>query len=123
MNTENTELKSSVNEAKSKAGLAASGGSASRDQEIKKLIEGMAIARKAILADLKRRYEAGDKQVKLNGHSQRIDDEGEPSNYHSGAGEIVCPVCESGSLRYSRASYNGHVHAACSHSGCVRWME
>ena len=108
---------------KAQAGLPPARGSASRDEEIKKLIEGMAIARKAIIEDLMRRYKAGDKTVKMNGHSQGIDDEGEPSNYVSGAGEIVCPVCESGALRYSRASYNCHVHAACSHEGCVRWME
>mgnify|MGYP001081117917 CR=1 FL=1 len=39
------------------------------------------------------------------------------------AGEIPCPVCETGKLRYSVASLNGHVHAACTTADCVRWME
>lgn len=39
------------------------------------------------------------------------------------AGEIKCPVCEGGTLRFSRAGYNGHIHAGCSTNGCVRWIE
>lgn len=38
-------------------------------------------------------------------------------------GEIDCPVCKTGKLRYSQAGYNGHIHAACSTEDCVRWME
>jgi hypothetical protein len=38
-------------------------------------------------------------------------------------GEIPCPVCAKGTLRYSRAGYNGHIHARCSTVGCVAWME
>lgn len=38
------------------------------------------------------------------------------------SGEIPCPVC-GGKLRFSRAGYNGHIHAACSTEDCVRWME
>jgi hypothetical protein len=38
-------------------------------------------------------------------------------------GEIPCPVCTTGTLRYSRAMSNGHVHARCSTDGCVAWME
>ena len=40
-----------------------------------------------------------------------------------GRGEIKCPVCNTGILRFSRARINGHVHAACSMEDCVRWME
>lgn len=40
------------------------------------------------------------------------------------AGKTDCPVCGgSKSLSYSRAGYNGHIHAACSTDDCVRWME
>lgn len=39
------------------------------------------------------------------------------------AGEIACPVCESGKLRYSVASLNGHIHAGCTTENCVAWME
>ena len=42
----------------------------------------------------------------------------------SGAvGKIKCPVCETGTLSFSRAGYNGHIHAGCSTDSCVRWME
>lgn len=42
---------------------------------------------------------------------------------HGGYGEIPCPSCEGGKLRYSVASYNGHMHGKCSTAGCVAWME
>lgn len=42
---------------------------------------------------------------------------------HGGIGAIPCPCCESGELRYSVASYNGHMHGRCSTAGCVSWME
>lgn len=43
----------------------------------------------------------------------------------AGAGGVIdCPACGgTKSLRYSRAGYNGHVHASCSTPGCVKWME
>lgn len=36
---------------------------------------------------------------------------------------IDCPACKTGRVRYSVSGYNGHVHAHCSTSGCVSWME
>lgn len=41
---------------------------------------------------------------------------------HGGAATIVCPVC-GGQLRYSVASYNGHMHGRCETEGCVAWMQ
>ena len=79
------------------------------------------IARNAILEELKRRAKAGDKLVYANspnGHWHTPQ-----SNYYSGAGEMTCPVCNIGKLRYSRSSYNGHVHGRCLTAGCVSWME
>jgi hypothetical protein len=38
-------------------------------------------------------------------------------------GSIPCPVCTTGTLRFSRAGYNGHIHAACTTDDCVNWME
>ncbi len=39
-------------------------------------------------------------------------------------GAIDCPVCGGvGALRFSRAGYNGHIHARCQTDGCVSWME
>jgi hypothetical protein len=45
------------------------------------------------------------------------------TNYFCGSGQMSCPVCNTGTLRYSRDLSNGHVHARCSTEGCVAWME
>ena len=60
-------------------------------------IEGLGIAREAI--------------VKATGGKRGV------------AGKLACPVCSDGELSYSVSGYNGHIHAACSKAGCVRWME
>ena len=40
------------------------------------------------------------------------------------SGVIDCPACGARqSLQFSRAGYNGHIHAACETEDCVRWME
>lgn len=82
-------------------------------------------ARAAIVAELKRRFDDGDKAVKMNGKPHADVDcyADSPKNYHSGAGTMKCPNCKDGVLKYSRAGYNGHVHAACSTEGCAAWME
>lgn len=81
------------------------------------------IARKAILTELKRRSKSGDENVRplkpQNEHRWHKPQD----NYYSGAGDMPCPVCNRGTLRYSRAGYNGHVHGKCSTDGCVAWME
>lgn len=41
---------------------------------------------------------------------------------NSGQDSMKCPLCTDGQLRYSVASYNGHMHAGCT-NGCVSWME
>lgn len=42
----------------------------------------------------------------------------------SASGAIDCPICSGiGTLRYSRAGVNGHIHAACATDNCVAWME
>lgn len=38
-------------------------------------------------------------------------------------GKMVCPICEKGTLHYSCASTNGHIHAKCTTHKCVTWME
>lgn len=40
-----------------------------------------------------------------------------------GVGEIVCPKCGTGTLRYTVSSYNGHMHGQCSTPNCLAWME
>jgi len=42
---------------------------------------------------------------------------------NGGQGRLACPSGCGGELRYSVASVNGHMHAACSTKGCVSWME
>ena len=42
---------------------------------------------------------------------------------NGGAGEIPCPARCGGTLRYTVASVNGHMHGRCSTNGCVSWME
>ena len=43
---------------------------------------------------------------------------------NGGRSSMPCPIAGcSGQLNYSVASVNGHMHAACTRSGCVSWME
>jgi hypothetical protein len=86
-------------------------------------ITNMMTAREAILADLKDRAQRGDTSVKALSDRDAHRWHKPQANYYAGGGEIVCPVCKTGKLCYSRAAYNGHVHAACSTNGCVAWME
>lgn len=39
------------------------------------------------------------------------------------ADKITCPICEDGTLYFSIASCNGHIHAQCDSKNCVSWME
>lgn len=38
-------------------------------------------------------------------------------------GEFPCPACGTGTVRWSRSSYNGHVHAGCTTPHCFGVME
>jgi hypothetical protein len=40
-----------------------------------------------------------------------------------GSGEFPCPACGTGTVHYSVASVNGHIHAGCTTEGCIRFME
>jgi hypothetical protein len=42
---------------------------------------------------------------------------------HGGIGEMPCPSNCGGTVRYSVASVNGHMHAICSTPNCVSFME
>lgn len=37
--------------------------------------------------------------------------------------QLPCPICKTGTLHYSIAGLNGHVHAGCTTKECVSWME
>jgi hypothetical protein len=37
--------------------------------------------------------------------------------------DMPCPTGCGGTLRYSIAGYNGHIHGQCSTDGCARWMQ
>lgn len=36
---------------------------------------------------------------------------------------FACPICATGTLRFSIASCNGHIHAQCTTKECVSWIE
>ena len=94
--------------------------------EFEARIKNFGIARNAILDDLKNRHKAGDKTVKPNSAWSSPYEDNEPpksGNWFTGVGEMTCPICKTGKLRYSRSSYNGHVHARCTTINCVAWME
>jgi hypothetical protein len=38
-------------------------------------------------------------------------------------GEMVCPACGEGTLRYRTSASNGHVGACCSTPGCLRFVQ
>jgi hypothetical protein len=44
-------------------------------------------------------------------------------NGKGGGGQIECPVCKTGTLGFSVASYNGHIWGKCSTKDCVAWMQ
>lgn len=41
----------------------------------------------------------------------------------SASGTDPCPACPNGTLRWSIAAYNGHIHARCSTPGCISFMQ
>lgn len=92
-------------------------------KECKARWERMEVARKAIADELLRRHRALDLSVKAL-DPKNYDRWYHPQdNYYSGEGEMPCPICKVGTLRYSRSGYNGHVHAFCGTETCVRFME
>lgn len=38
-------------------------------------------------------------------------------------GKIPCPNCGMGLLHFTRAAYNGHIHAQCTTDHCTSWIE
>lgn len=44
-------------------------------------------------------------------------------NQNGASGTLPCPACKTGTLHYSVAGSNGHVHARCTTPGCANWME
>jgi hypothetical protein len=40
-----------------------------------------------------------------------------------GKSSLPCPSGCGGTLHYTVASYDGHMHAGCTTEGCVSWME
>ncbi len=81
------------------------------------------VAREAILQELRRRWKEGPIPDGVTAPRDISHFHQPQTNYYCGQGEMACPLCKSGKLRYSRNSYNGHVQAACSTPDCVRWVE
>lgn len=42
---------------------------------------------------------------------------------NGGVGKIACPCCTTGTLHYSVAGYNGHMHGQCTTPECMSWMQ
>lgn len=38
-------------------------------------------------------------------------------------GSVPCALCQVGTVRFSMARVNGHVHGKCSTPGCLAWMQ
>ena len=95
-------------------------------EDFKETLKRIEVVRNAIIDSLAQRLKDKDATVKLCARSSspyEEDDEHSPRDFVAGSGEIACPICGTGKVRYSRAAYNGHVHAGCTTQGCVRWME
>jgi hypothetical protein len=93
-----------------------------RFEDADKSFDKIAVARPAILEELKRRFNASPTHDGVIPATQ-THRWNKQTNYFCGAGVMDCPVCKTGKLQYSRATYNGHVHARCSTADCVAWME
>jgi hypothetical protein len=93
--------------------------------EIDSYIDRVGVARKAILDELQRRFDIGHPSVERIAWPSRdsMCHEKGLKDFIVGAGTMRCPICGTGTLGYSRAGYNGHIHAKCSTNGCVAWME
>jgi hypothetical protein len=42
---------------------------------------------------------------------------------NGGQSSFKCTICPNGTVRYSVASVNGHIWAACSTPGCLRFLQ
>jgi len=88
------------------------------------MFNSIGVAREAILQELRRRWKEGP--IPEHGITAPADISRfhkPQTNYFCGAGIMACPICKTGKLKYSRSTYNGHVHAKCSTEKCVAWME
>lgn len=81
------------------------------------------IARQAILEELRRRWKEGPTPIGVTAPADISRFYKPQSNYFCGSGEMECPICKTGKLKYSRSSRNGHVAADCSNNDCVHWRE
>lgn len=69
-------------------------------------------------------HEASTKRLMLG-----IQAAGEDAKKHGlkkgngGAGSVPCPACKTGTLHYSVAGYNGHMHGRCTTADCLAWMQ
>ena len=86
------------------------------------LTHGCPKARYYTLEELAARHAESDKSIRLYS-LVRAAIISHLNGAKGGAGTIDCPACKTGTVRYSRAECNGHVHARCSTEGCVSWME
>jgi len=96
---------------------------AQREKESNDFCQSVNVAREAILKELRRRFVEGPTPDNVTAPADISRFHKPQTNYFCGAGVMDCPICKTGKLKYSRSSYNGHVHARCSTEKCVSWME
>lgn len=76
---------------------------AAQEEKDRELSRRIMVARKSIVDFLGGKWNRGDPTVR---------------------DAITCPICgKEKALRFSRAGYNGHIHAACQTKDCVSWLE
>jgi hypothetical protein len=44
-------------------------------------------------------------------------------NKTSQSGELPCPVCKTGTIRWVRVAYNRHIRLGCSTPDCIMMMQ
>lgn len=67
-----------------------------------------------------------ERSRRLNVALSAVSEDAAKRGFKQGSGgraEVPCPVCTTGSIIYSVASYNGHIHGRCSTAECVWWMQ
>jgi hypothetical protein len=95
------------------------------EQHAKQFMERVTVVRPAILKHAKLKDQDMHEDEEIPAGARRAMDGVTviAKDVKSKAGSFACPICKTGTLRYTVSGYNGHVHAMCSTADCVSWME
>lgn len=64
-----------------------------------------------------------DRALFVLGHVPGSGKRGDPQNQWGHQGTFGCPACKTGTVRWSRAPNNGHVHFRCSTPDCCLLLQ